>query len=351
MTAAADATRVRPGQLSTILRSCLGAGEPVLVTGSPGSGKSGLVEAAAREIGADLLVTHPVVSDPTDFKGLPWPDADAGAAHFLPFGDLHAMLTADSRLVVFLDDLGQAPQAVQAAVMQLLLARRVNDHVLPDCVSFVAATNRRTDRAGVTGILEPVKSRFSTIVELEVNLDDWCQWAIAADVQPEVIAFIRFRPDLLQAFDPTAEMVNTPTPRTWASASRLLRMGFAPEVEAAVLAGAVGAGAATEFRAYLGMYRALPNIDAVFLNPRTAPIPDDPAALYAVTTAIAHKCDKKTFDQVLVYATRLHENGSGEFAALLIRDSQQRCPEMSDSQAFQRFGAGPLAEILHGVGG
>jgi hypothetical protein len=59
--------------------------------------------------------------------------------------------------------------------MQLILARRVNSFTLPDCVSFVAASNRRQDKAGVTGILEPVKSRFATILEVSPDLDDWTQ--------------------------------------------------------------------------------------------------------------------------------------------------------------------------------
>ena len=35
-----------------------------------------------------------------------------------------------------------------------------------DQVTFIACTNRKTDMAGVTGILEPVKSRFISISEL-----------------------------------------------------------------------------------------------------------------------------------------------------------------------------------------
>ena len=108
--------------------------------------------------------------------------------------------------------------------MQLLLARRVNGHALPEHVTFVAATNRRTDRAGVSGILEPVKSRFAAIVELEPNLDDWCQWAFTAGVPAELIAFLRFRPDLLCKFTPSADLTNCPLPRTWAHVAQLLAL-------------------------------------------------------------------------------------------------------------------------------
>lgn len=191
---------MKPSQLSRLLTAAIPAGLPVLIKGAPGVGKSAIVEQAAAEVGADMILSHPAVSDPTDAKGLPWVGKDGESATFLPFGELAQAIKADRPTVWFLDDLGQAPPAVQASYMQLLLARRVNGHKLPDCVTFVAATNRRTDRAGVSGILEPVKSRFAAIVELEADLDEWCKWAIAQELPPELIAFLRFQPHSLSSF-------------------------------------------------------------------------------------------------------------------------------------------------------
>jgi len=168
-----------PSQLTTLLAHTIPAGLPVMVTSPPGCGKSDIVDQATVDAGANMILSHPAVADPTEPKGLPWADGKGGAT-FLPFGELAQALKAKKRTVWFLDDLGQATPAVQASFMQLLLARRVNGHKLPDCVTFVAATNRRVDRAGVSGILEPVKSRFVSIIGLEPNLDDWCQWAFSA---------------------------------------------------------------------------------------------------------------------------------------------------------------------------
>ena len=81
-----------------------------------------------------------------------------------------------------MDDLGQAPPAVQAAAMQLILARRINGSLVSDEVCFVAATNRKNDKAGVARILEPVKSRFAAIVELTPCVEEWATWA--ADREP-----------------------------------------------------------------------------------------------------------------------------------------------------------------------
>lgn len=341
---------MRPSIAVPTLARLIAARLPVLLTGAPGIGKSDVVEQAARSAGADVILSHPAVADPTDARGLPWIAQDATSATFLPFGDLARAMRADAPTVWFLDDLGQAPAAVQASYMQLLLAREVNGHKLPDCVSFVAATNRRADRAGVSGILEPVKSRFATIIELRPTLDDWCAWALrAGHVPAELIAFLRFRPELLSAFDPSPDMTNSPSPRTWSNAARLLALDLPPAALSDALAGAVGSGAATEFLAFMGMFKQLPSIDAILIDPDAQPLPSSPSARYATCTALAMRATVAAFPRVARYAERLEQAGSGDFAALLLRDVVRRIPAVTHSPAFSNLVAGPLGAVLHGA--
>src|SRR5262245_29849624 len=121
-----------PKQLTSLLASTIPSKLPILITGAPGVGKSDIVDSAAASAGADLIISHPVVSDPTDAKGLPWVANDKKSATFLPFGEMKRALDADNLTVWFLDDLGQASPAVQASFMQLILARRINGHQLPE---------------------------------------------------------------------------------------------------------------------------------------------------------------------------------------------------------------------------
>jgi len=146
------------------------------------------------------------------------------AATFLPFGDLMRALKTTKKLVWFLDDLGQASPAVQAACMQLLLARQIDGHKIPDKVTFVAATNRRTDRAGVSGILEPVKSRFGIIGNLEPDLNDFKQWWYKTDYPVEPLGYLNFQEGDLHNWEPTADIVNQPCPRTWENVGKILKM-------------------------------------------------------------------------------------------------------------------------------
>jgi hypothetical protein len=338
---------VNASQLRTLLRSAIVAGINVLVTGAPGIGKSEIGEQAAADEGADLILEHPAVDDPTDFKGLPFDGGDH--ADFKPFGNFNRALKAKKRTVWFFDDLGQASTATQAAAMQLLLARRVNGHKLPDHVTFIAATNRRTDRAGVAGILEPVKSRFGTIVELVPHIDDWSKWAFDHNVNPMLIAFLRMQPDLLCNFSATADLTNSPLPRTWNNLSKLEALNLPAEVETAAFAGAVGEGAATQYLVFRQMYKSLVNIDAILADPANAKIPDKVDQLYAVSVGLAARANDKTFGRIVQYATRvLKEANRGEFAVLTVRDSLRKDPEVANTEAYTRMSAGPIGDLIAG---
>jgi hypothetical protein len=337
---------MRPTELLALLAKTITAKIPVLITGAPGIGKSDVVTRAASEAGANLILSHPAVADPTDVKGLPW--IVDGAATFLPFGELDRALRADKPTVWFLDDLGQASPAVQASYMQLLLARRVNGHVLSDHVVFVAATNRRTDRAGVSGILEPVKSRFGSIVELDVHLDDWCKWAIENNMPAELIAFLRFQPDLLCKFQASADLTNCPVPRTWSHVARLMDLGLPASVSNAAIAGAVGEGAATQFLAFLRLYRELPNVDQILIDPDSVDIPEQPATLYALSGALAHRATETNFGRVARFIDRMVQAGRGEFGVLLMRDAMTRTPKIVNTQAFVKLATGELGQLISG---
>jgi hypothetical protein len=341
---------VTPSQLQTLLAAMIPARLPLLITGAPGVGKSDIIAQATAQAQADLLISHPAVADPTDAKGLPWPKASGDEATFLPFGELATAIKATKPTVWLLDDLGQATPAVQASFMQLILARRVNGHILPDYVTFVAATNRRSDRAGVAGILEPVKSRFACIVELEPTIDDWSQWAYAHGVSPSLIAFLRFRPELLCKFEATADLTNSPVPRTWHHLAKLETLNLAPIVESAAFSGAVGEGPALEYMAFRQMAKSLVNLDAILLNPDNVKIPSQPNELYATVIGLASRANDTSFPKIATYANRLcTEADKGEFAVLLIRDAIRRDESLQYTDTFVRLNSGPFGQLISGA--
>lgn len=347
-TATPSPTALKPSQLRRLLAKTIPARRPVLISGAPGVGKTDIGALACDEAGAALIVSHPVVNDPTDYKGMPW--VVDGRATFLPFGDLEQLLTATRPTVFMLDDLGQATPAVQAAAMQLILARRINGHAVSEHVTFLACTNRRQDRAGVSGILEPVKSRFITSVELVAHLPDWNTWAVPAGIAAEVRAFLHFRPGFLSDFKPTGDMTNSPSPRTWRGVSDLLALGLESDLEFPTIAGAIGEGAATEFVAFRRVWASMINPDVVLTAPDTAPIPTEPSAMYALATALAARVAPASMGRYCRYLTRLQNAGKGEFAAVSIQSATARADvlALTNTEGYIDAMSGPLGELLIG---
>jgi hypothetical protein len=95
-----------------------------------------------------------------------------------------------------------------------------------------------------------------------------------------------------------------------------------PTIEHEVIAGAVGTGAATEFSGFLRMFRELPNIDAILLNPAQEAVPENAAAQYAVASALARCASDTNFDHVCLYVNHLPT----ESRVLCVRDATLREP-------------------------
>src|SRR5262249_17954946 len=98
-------------------------------------------------------------------------------------------------------------------------------------------------------------------------------------------------------------------------------LGVTPaELLLPVVAGTVGQGAAVEFVAFVEIRSKLPDPDQVLATPATAPVPREPAILYALAGALAEHCrhaDTTTLQAFALYVGRMPE----EFAVLAMRDA------------------------------
>lgn len=328
-----------PKKLIEILTDAIQNMEQLLIVGSPGIGKTDIIKLVCQKLDADLIVSHPAVSDPTDYKGMPCKSTDGKHAEFLPFGETWRAINADKLTVWFVDDLGQASESVQKALMQLLLGRRLNGHKISEKIVFVAATNDIGQKAGVSGLLEPVKSRFDSIVFLEPSIDDWSLWAYENKIPAELIAFLRSRPDLLSDFQPTKALVNSPSPRTWANIGKRLARNI---IDFDLYAGAVGKGSATEFLAFLELAKDAPSIDAILLNPETEKLPEKPALKYLVACGLATRATKENFNRVFKYLERMEQ----PFRVLSLKDAVEKNKELAKTETFVYWSCNEGKDII-----
>ncbi len=298
---------MNPKELVEYLSKSIPAGLNTLIVSEPGCGKSAIVAQVAEILGYELVTTHPVISDPTDYKGLPF--AENGYAEFLLFGQLRSLTEPSScPRIYFMDDIGQAPFAVQAALMQLVWAREIDGKKIADDVVFLAASNYRKNKAGVGGLIEPFKSRFAAILKLDVNINYWSAWAVKNGIRSEIIAFLTMRPELLSKPEPSLEVdVVSPNPRRWEFASDILNLNIKDDILLNSLEGCVGEGPAGEFFAYLDMYKELPDVKSIAKDPMNTSVPQNISARTAVALAIVEHINKQNCHAYWQYLSRMDE--------------------------------------------
>lgn len=329
---------MRASSLVSSIHTSLDSGVPLFIWGAPGGGKTSLVESVAAERGLELRTVRLAQLDPVDVRGIP-SVADGCTRWNAP-----DWLPTTGGGILFLDEFPQGAPSVQNAFGQLLPGAggggRLGDYVLPPEWRIIAAGNGENDRCATNRLPGHIKLRFSH-VSLDTDLDDWCKWALSHGVHVPVVAFCRFRPALLHAYNAQSTERAFPSPRTWEYASRILKANPPAEIEYELLSGTVGEGAAAELVAFLRIYRSLPSPDAVLLDPAGAPVPEDPATLYALTGALSRKASDATIDRLCAYADRL----PAEFSVLLVRDCIQSCPSAASSAGFIRW-ASSHADVL-----
>ena len=72
--------------------------QPFIVAGEPGVGKTQILKQICADLDRRLFISHPVLDDPSDYKGLPWMvneivgEESIARAEFIPIGQVARVL-------------------------------------------------------------------------------------------------------------------------------------------------------------------------------------------------------------------------------------------------------------------
>jgi hypothetical protein len=303
-----------------------------MIEGKPGGGKSSLARDVIRSLGinpARVTEFNPSLRDPVDIMGVPRTDDDC--AKWIPMPEFYRIRDdgTDEACALIVEELSDAPMPMQNPMCRVLLDRYAGELKLHPNLFIIATGNRTEDKSGANRMSTKLANRMQTLT-FDENLDDWCDWALDRGIAVEMIQFLRFRPNLLSDFDPNRKI--NPTPRSWEMANEV-DPGLTSDLYFANIAGCVGEGAAAEYTGFKRIFEGLPNIDGIILNPAKADVPTDPAVLYALTGALAHKVSKDNFDRVAEYVSRM----PADFQVMCIFDAQKLKPEIRNTKAFVQW--------------
>jgi dynein-related subfamily AAA family protein len=271
---------------------------PVLLWGEPGIGKTAALTQLADALELPLTTVIASVHEPSDFSGLPVVGDDP-AAQGVPMAppDWAVRLARAGHGLLFLDELSTAPPAVQAALLRVVLERRVGALRLPPGVRIVAAANPRSSAADGWELSPPLANRF---VHLQWTYDHevvvrglggtWPTATLPRLVPgklPDAVTFARravcellvARPGLVHQL-PKSEARRGgawPSPRSWEMALRLVAFataaGVSREVLSILVRATVGDGPGLELLASMDRMD-LPDPEVLLADPAAAVLPE-----------------------------------------------------------------------------
>ncbi|CAM3956869.1 MoxR family ATPase [Vreelandella rituensis] len=309
---------------------------PIMLWGPPGVGKSSIVKTVTEQQGIGFIDIRLSQREPVDLRGLPVPDIERGAVDWLLASEWPR--DPESRGIILFDELTAADRSLQVAAYELILDRRLGDlYQLPPGWLVVAAGNRSQDRAVAQTFSSALANRFCHLL-LEADLESWTRWASGQGLHPDVIAFLRFRPE--NFFDMSGQVEQGwPSPRSWTRVAQSLSqgMGLADGVLALLVHGLVGSGAGTEFLAFRDWARKLPDIPGMLEGRVAVQIPQRADQRYAFCSSLAHYLWKHARQKAPLneaqQAKRLScfyaisRELSSDFATLVLLDAMQGADE------------------------
>jgi len=226
-----------------------------MLWGTRGVGKSSIVRQVARHYQVPLVDLRLTTIEPVDIRGAIYADDVLGKTvwfppEFLPSQDEPAG-------ILFLDELTAADQRLQISAYSLILDRRVGHYELPDGWQVIAAGNASFHGAVSHDMGTALADRMFHF-NVQTVIDAFLDYALAHNFAPEVMAYLKVRPDKLD--DTQSQLAQDhlvgASPRGWEDVSNVLSSHLAEETKRTFVQGRIGAANAAEFFGVLRELRA-----------------------------------------------------------------------------------------------
>jgi MoxR-like ATPase len=317
-------------------------GDPVLrrratmLWGTRGVGKSSIVRQVAAHFGVPLIDLRLTTIEPVDLRGAIYADEVQGKTvwfppEFLPTSDQPAG-------ILFLDELTAADQRLQISAYSLILDRRVGNYRLPDGWQVIAAGNASFHGAVSHDMGTALADRMFHF-NVQSVIDAFLAYAIEQRLAPEVMAYLRVRPDKLD--DTQAQLAGDhlvgASPRGWEDVSRVLQSPLSEAAQRVFVQGRIGAANAAEFFGVLRELRAGADVLKLLAakpGPETAALlPRTLDGLYGLLYGLlAASNDAPTLTRALEIIEQLPDADSA--VPLPVRESQTLAMELLMQKAL-----------------
>jgi len=309
-----------------------------MLWGSRGVGKSSIVRQLAEHHGVPLVDLRLTTIEPVDIRGAIYADDRLAKTvwfppEFLPSPDEPAG-------ILFLDELTAADQRLQISAYSLILDRRVGNYRLPDGWQVIAAGNASFHGAVSHDMGTALADRMFHF-NVQTTIDAFLAHAVAMGFAPEVMAYLKVRPDKLD--DTQAQLANDhlvgASPRGWEDISNVLKSGLSEPARRLFVQGRIGAANAADFFGVLREIQAAVDVVRLLAARRgeatAALLPHSLDGLYGVIYGLlAAAADASTMSRALEIVEQLPDIRAA--SPLPVREAQTLAMELLMQRALER---------------
>jgi MoxR-like ATPase len=223
------------------------AGEVPMMVGNQGVGKTQMIRDIGKDTGREVITLITSQMEPGDLIGLPW--AQDGKTVWLqpnwwPEGEDY---------IIFLDEIARARASTRNAIMQLLIDKKLHEHVLPEGVWLVAAMNPNDERFEQEEIFDDAFIDRFVWFSVRNDVDEWKKWA-RNRVDNNILGFLDNEAQYFGDSEDVELPEIKPSPRSWEKLSNILSTLSDEEkiqIGTKIARGLVGNEAALSLQAYL----------------------------------------------------------------------------------------------------
>lgn len=254
----------------------------IMLTGSPGVGKSSIVLQAVREVEDELNIEIVLFDvrlgsyEASEVQGVPH-NVDTGVTYLNEQGyeiQVKELTTStpdwfprdkEKYYVIFFDEFTNCPVSVQHAAYRILLDRSIqNGTKLPTRCAIIAAGNLRSDKTGTKPLMPAAANRFGIHMEIDNSTlsESFVSYALSKGLDRTIVGFLQWKPDSI--FNGIGVEDAFASPRTWEVVNKHIEVyGDDPELFDIAVAGAIGTEDAIAYLGYREFDGLLPDLKQV----------------------------------------------------------------------------------------
>ena len=207
---------------------------PIFLLGSPGIGKTQIMEQISRECGIGLVaytMTHhtrqsaiglPFISN-KQYQSRKYAVTEYTMSEFVASVYEKMESTGLREGILFLDEINCVSETLAPAMLQFLQCKSFGNHQIPEGWVIVAAGNppefNRSVREFDMVTLDRVKK-----IEVEADFQVWKEYAYGQGIHGAVISYLNTRKQNFYQMETTVDGRNFATPRGWEDLSNLIQV-------------------------------------------------------------------------------------------------------------------------------